>query len=615
MADVYAPEPRTAEERDLHVVDACHKECAAESLSNQATTGLPYRFAPVAASLLDSSPPPATRGSPDPKLFHEPDTNFVPPVRPSSTPYPFADTKETPCSMTSEFALGITSNSASARAAADDVLGRARPAMHFTDAPVEVHEAILDHIFGSCASVSNRSRLWSPNAARGRGTAFRYSRRREMTELALVNSTWRILVQQRLYRHVKLKGTISSIDQAIVHFADSERLASYVKHVEIWFPVFQPRHGPLALSNTSALPTLRTDGLSAATYVLPANNCALEDVFRFVSLVLPHTKVLTLEGGERRKAPKVVHFHSSRYGFGCGPTLPVVHSVTTLVTKGQWNLMRDHADFLSILGALPNIEEWQGAYSKPKSKSYITMSQFMPYIPANIKSLSLCLENDYRREAVLPAFYTKAAQQTHICTVLGKIMPRLEQFSYTGRVCHHFFEIASHSALANSSRLRSIDVTLKNCCRQSNIFNDSGSGIQDMGFIEAFERLVISGIRSLGQFQRVEYLRIRFVDLGAYFICLFYLLQLTVIDSILPALNPYFVFQRGECSGVWSDRILNEMARARPGTKFLDLSETFGNISYTKEGRILITPEFPRTRITSLKIANYQIFSARAVLV
>lgn len=88
-----------------------------------------------------------------------------------------------------------------------------------------------------------------------------------------------------------------------------------------------------------------------------------------------------------------------------------------------------------------------------------------------------------------------------------------------------------------------------------------------------------------------------------------------MIDSILPALNPYFLFQRGECSGVWSDRIISEMARARPGVKFADLSDTFGNISYTKDGRILITPQHPRARITSLKLANYQIFSNNAVIV
>lgn len=516
MADRY-PLDRDPIKSDVSpLVDRRQTECLSGSSPDPFSTRLPYRLTPIASSVLNSPPPAGPRESPDAKIFQEPASPLVPPARPSSTPYPFADTKETTCSNTLDLTLATASNKVPTPPSADNTRNERRPVGYFAIAPIEVHEAILDHLFGVCAPVSRRSGLWSPNATRGLGTAMRSSRRREMTELTLVDPTWRILVQQRLYRHIKLKGTIGSINQARAHFADREHLADYVKHIEIWFPVFQPRYGPLALSNTSTLPSLRSDGLSTATYTLPGDNCTLEDVFRFVSSVLPQVKILTLEGGERRKAPKVMHYHSNRYGLDGGPTLPVVHSVTTLVTKGQWNLMRGHSDFVSILGALPNIEEWQGAYSKPKSKSYITVSQFMPYIPANVKHLSLCLENDYRREALVPAFYAKAAQQTHICTVLAKVMPRLEQFSYTGRVCHNFFETANQSAMVPSSRLRSIDVTLKNCCRHSDLFHDSGSGIQDTGFIEAFEKLVISGIRSLAHFQRVEYLRIRFVDLGPY---------------------------------------------------------------------------------------------------
>ncbi|EGX89386.1 hypothetical protein CCM_07637 [Cordyceps militaris CM01] len=601
MDDLYSLDHDPTEINSSPLVETRQPEFLSTTPADEVVTRLTYRFAPVASSLLESSSTPAARPNPDAKLCQEPDSPVVPPARPSSTPYPFADTRETSCSNTLEFALAIASSNLSTSPAAHEPRSWIRPATHFTDLPTEVHEAILDQLFGVCAPISPRSGLWSPNAARGLGTPLRYSRRREMTQLALVNSTWRSLVQKRLYRHIKLKGTVSSIKQAVAHFAGrGQHLAHHVKHIEVWFPVFQPRHGPLAVSNTSVLPVLRSDGLSTACYVLPGDNSTLQDVFLFISLYLPHSKILTLEGGERRKAPKVVHVYNAHgNNLDYGPPLPIMRSITTLVTKGQWNLMRDHSDFFSILGALPSIEEWQGAYSKPKSKSYITISQFLPHMPGTIKHLSLCLENDYRREAVVPAYYAKAAHQTHICTVLGKIMPKLEQFSYTGRICHNFFQVASQSAVAPSSRLRSIDVTLKNCCRQSNIFSDSGSGIQDMGFIDAFEKLVISGIRSMSQFQRVEYLRIRFVDL----------------DSILPALNPFFLFQRGECSGVWSEKIINEMARARPGTKFRDLSETFGNISYTKEGRIIISPEYPRTRITSLKLTNYQLFSNRAVVV
>lgn len=82
--------------------------------------------------------------------------------------------------------------------------------------------------------------------------------------------------------------------------------------------------------------------------------------------------------------------------------------------------------------------------------------------------------------------------------------------------------------------------------------------------------------------------------------------MLTWSDSVLPPLNPYFLLQNGKCSGVWSDRIIKEMARVRPEASFMELSESFGNIVYNKDGRMVITPEYPRTRITSLKLSNYR---------
>lgn len=68
--------------------------------------------------------------------------------------------------------------------------------------------------------------------------------------------------------------------------------------------------------------------------------------------------------------------------------------------------------------------------------------------------------------------------------------------------------------------------------------------------------------------------------------------------------------RRGECSGVWSDSILDEMARVRPMATFTELSESFGNIVYNKDGRMVITPEHPRTRIASLKLSNYRSLAA-----
>ncbi|KAF7549960.1 hypothetical protein G7046_g8167 [Stylonectria norvegica] len=545
----------------------------------------------MVAAILNTTSNPVSPGSSSPPREQTKNTDFVPPTRPSSTPFPHPDHRPAqPCCLDRsayDDALQPTPDSLTIPA---DELPTPRPIIGFKQLPIEVHETILDHLFGYRVSASSRSAMRVSSVTKSWGTALRHSRRKELTELALVSEIWRDLIQQRLYRHVKLKATVDYLEEAMLHFARYEDLQSYVKHIEIWFPVFQPTYGPLALSNTLTLPTVTMEGLTNATYTLPGNNCTLEEVFRFVAHALPQTRVLTLEGGERRKAPRVLHFHENRRYQAYRKPLPVLSSVQTLVTRGQWNLMRDDDDFVTVLSALPNLGEWQGSYSKPKSKSYITMSEFLPHLPAHITNLSLCLESDYRREGMMPAFYCKVARKSHICVKMAEALPALEHFAYTGRICHQFFEMAMRSTDSRTSRLKSIDLTVKNCCRNMLSFHDSGSGIQDMGFIEAFEKLVLSGIRSLEKFQKLSYLRIRFVDL----------------DSVLPPLNPYFLMRNGACSGVWSDRILTEMGKVRPDASFAELSESFGNVIYNKDGRMVITPEYPRTRITSLKLANYR---------
>ncbi|KAH7313499.1 hypothetical protein B0I35DRAFT_451998 [Stachybotrys elegans] len=469
-----------------------------------------------------------------------------------------------------------------------------RPSAAFEELPIEVNEAILDHLFGYRVSATSGSAMRISSVTRSWGTALRHSRRRELTELALVNRTWRVLIQQRLYRHVKLKATVESLEEAMVHFAEHEHLKNYVKHIEIWFPVFQPAYDPLAVPTTLTLPTVTSDGLTNAVYTLPKNNCTLEEAFRFVAHALPQATVLTLEGGERRKAPMVVHFHP-----GLGPRpLPVLDSIQTLVTKGQWNLMREDRDFATVLGALPNLVEWQASYHKPKSKSYITMSEFLPYLPNHLTNLNICLESDYRWEGVTPSFYTKVTQRTHICVRMAACLPALEHFAYTGRVCHQFFDVAARICDPRVTKLKSVDLTVKNCCRHVANIHESGSGIQDMGFIEAFERLVYSAVRALDKLKQVQYLRIRFMDL----------------DSVLPPLNPYFLMRDGKCSGVWSEAIVREMARVRPENSFAELSETFGDVVYNKEGRMVIAPEYPRTKITSLKLSNYRSLATRITI-
>lgn len=95
----------------------------------------------------------------------------------------------------------------------------------------------------------------------------------------------------------------------------------------------------------------------------------------------------------------------------------------------------------------------------------------------------------------------------------------------------------------------------------------------------------------------------------------------TSADSPFPPLNPHFLLRNNRCSGVWSDAIIAEMNRARPHARFEELSESFGEVGYRKDGRITFTPEFPASsgsagagasgsRTVSLKLSNYALLSA-----
>lgn len=468
--------------------------------------------------------------------------------------------------------------------------------LSLNDLPAEIHECILDHLFGFRVSTTSKSSVvrW--------GTALRHSRRKELSELALVSPVWRGLIQERLYRHIKVKATADSMQDFLDWFVIHEHLRPYVKHVELWFPVFEPKYSLQTLASLNTLPTVTVDGLTQTSYTLPVDNCSLEDAFEVVGMMLPDVCVLTLEGGERKKAPKVrltsVHAGANRWLRDDLLYMPKLHSVRTLVTKGQWNLIRSDRDFEVIMSSLPNLEEWHGYYSKPKSKSYLTMATILPKLPANLTTLGLCIEGDYRRELNFPPYFLKVSNKLHFCKMLADAAPTLEHLSYTGRVCRVFFDLVALQTDPRTTKLKSVDLTVKNCCRHVTHWNESGSGITDMNFIKAFESLVISGIRSLTKLKALEYLRIRYVDL----------------DSPIPQLNPFFTLHKDLAQGVWSSEICGELTRARPGAGFEYLDDTFGEIVISKDGRFIVNPNHSKSKVTSLKLDNYALLTGVQVV-
>jgi hypothetical protein len=72
------------------------------------------------------------------------------------------------------------------------------PKLTFSLLPTEIHELILDHVFGVRGSVLN-----SPSSSRSWSTALRHSRRRQLADVALVSRRYRELVQERLFKHSK----------------------------------------------------------------------------------------------------------------------------------------------------------------------------------------------------------------------------------------------------------------------------------------------------------------------------------------------------------------------------------------------------------------------------
>lgn len=471
-----------------------------------------YRSSSRTVSSPIAPAPPSMFSGPVPSVTRSDDC--LRPIRPKSTPFlsPEHRSSSVCCyrSTRDYDAAGETAPSP-VSSIVDLPLRHKEPTASLGKSPIEVHEAILDHIFGYRVSATSCSNMRTSSAAKSLGTAMRHSRRKEYTQLALVSRAWRILIQQRLYRHIKLKATVAELEDAMVHFATSPHLQAHVRHIEIWFPVFKPAYGQVSQSRSLPLPMVTQDGgLTNATYVLPGDNCTLEEAFTFVSQVLPSAVVLTLEGGDRRKSPQVSYFRHRKPV----PQLPQAPSVRTLITRGQWNLIRTDGDYATLMNALPSLTEWQGSFSKPKSKSYISTSSYLSQLPMTLAHLNLCLESDYRREPGMPHFYFKALQNSHICNTLATTLPVLETFSYTGRICHCFFDTAARGVETHATRLTSVDLTVKNCCRHLSMFHESGSGVQDMSFIEAFEHLVLSAVRSLEKFPNLAYLRIRFVDLG-----------------------------------------------------------------------------------------------------
>ena len=322
-------------------------------------------------------------------------------------------------------------------------------------------------------------------------------------------------------------------------------------------------------------------------YQLASHNGTLEDIFDCIGLLFTAACILTIEGGHCKKPPLVQHFRNQQARSKSG-ALSQIPSIRTLILKGAWNIMREQWHFDLMAKALPNMREWHCTYAKPKIMAYHSICDILLQFPSNITHLNLCLEGFYSKDSPSLVKIRQLQTQRHLCRDLGQIFPQLEALTLTGRVCSCLFTTAIASAKSvRKPRLKSIDLIVKNCCRDINSLNDS-TGIHNWAFIKAFTSLVTAGVLSLQQYPDLNSLRIRFIDL----------------DSPCPLLNPYFQLQDNIFTGIWNPEILSASGSGRPSAAFAELDDGLGcpGAKLEAQSSDLV---WPRQRPKSIKVASY----------
>ena len=298
-----------------------------------------------------------------------------------------------------------------------------------------------------------------------------------------------------------------------------------------------------------------------------SQNATLEDIFETTRDLFPEAYALTIEGGQGKRTP-LIKAHRRRedpvgiiqWPLSLVPLkphrLPLNPQIGSLVLKGAWNVIREAPDFYLLKAALPNLREYHCSYAKPKTQAYEAMCYVLKYFPPSINHLNVCLEGLTSKTSSSPEKWQRLYSNYHICRDLGRVLPNLESFSYTGRVCGSLFRAAREAAadLRDTTRLKSVDLIVRNCCRPGVYLgsNHDATGIYQPDFINAFKNLVIEAVCSLSTFTSLQYLRIRFLDL----------------DSPNPLLNPYFHLQGNSVTGIWNDEILSLLKVARPEAEY-----------------------------------------------
>ncbi|KPI39803.1 uncharacterized protein AB675_3267 [Cyphellophora attinorum] len=455
------------------------------------------------------------------------------------------------------------------------------------DLPTEVQGKVIDYIFGDMHSVSRNT-----HSLRGKNVSslMRHPRRKAVSDLALVSREFRTLVQERIYRHIKIKGTRGGLKECEDFFSDNWDLRKYVRHIEVWVPVWGDKG---SLANDESFAVLRTGAPRHFNYPLAhqpeemavdrfglfvrpvsSTTATLEEIFDHIAVFFAFAKVFTLEGGHCKKSNMIRHFKNTLVP---AKTLTKLPSIRTFAIRGAWNVMRDYNHWPHLQEALPNVEEWHCSYAKPRLEAELVINYILLSPPHQWRSVNICLDGMYSKDTSTLSSSSKIgdAKQLHLCERLGDLIPQLESLSFTGKVCEclwmHALKRLNKSR--TDCRLQSLEIVVKSCCRRRVTTVDTvtgeeleeeiggfmadTAGISNLVFIKAFERLVLGTVEALKWAVNLKYVRIRYIDL----------------DSECTHLNPYWILDGDYVWGIWSEEIVERLGECRPSAQFVELGD------------------------------------------
>ncbi|KAJ9605067.1 hypothetical protein H2200_010457 [Cladophialophora chaetospira] len=535
-----------------------------------------------------------------------------------------------------------------------------RPQLSLSDLPLEVQGKVLDFIFGDMHSVYAGS-----TSLRGKSVSslMRHPRRKAVSDFALVSATWRDLVQERIYRHIKIKGTRAGLKESEEFFCNHSHLTRFVRHIEFWVPVWgdkasfddrtiNPFLGPgLLLDGSNAfhqlanfpaherdlMPTI--DPLSFS-FKLCAYSATLSEIFSHINCFFPYSRVFTLEGGHCKKSNMIRQFPKTLFP-SPNQRLEQLPNIRTFAMRGAWNIMREYPHWKTIENALPNVEEWHCGYAKPRYEADATINDILIRLPFQLRHVNISLDGMYSKDPTtlgssFPNTPNGHPASHHLCENLGRVLPRLESLSFTGKICECLWSSAISTLLQQREepRLRHLELVVKSCCRQrvteidpetgDTVIHElggviaDGAGITNLVFIKAFERLVLKTVEALPLFPHLEYVRIRFIDL----------------DSACTLLNPYWLLEKNKVYGVWNEEIVERLSELRPGVSYVELgdgielagryhkrassnpastgigaaSDGFGGVA-TSSGVGSSCSLYPKTKPKSIKTSSYKLIA------